>query len=184
MSPVRRRRAAGGREGWLDAGQELLRQGGPTAVKLAALTAATRLTTGSFYHHFAHMQDYMDALAGHYGSDLPPALAELRADPDPRARLRAVFGLFLDARIQPLDAAMREWAASNAIAAESVEAADAVMLRFLERTFRDLGLTTADARVRAQLFFAAGVARMTPPWKLSPKILDDVLAVLAPHPPS
>ncbi len=169
-----------GRELWLIAGQELLRRGGAPAVKLPALTRALGLTTGSFYHHFAGMPDYLAQLARHYGTEQPRAGLAQVEDPDPRVRLRRLYALALDDEMRPLDAAMRDWAGSDPEAAAAVRAADAILLEFLATAFADLGHAPAAARARAQLMFAAGVAHYTPPWPVDTGILDEVLDILAP----
>lgn len=169
-----------GRELWLIAGQGLLRQGGAPAVKLRSLTRALGLTTGSFYHHFAGMPDYLVQLARYYGTEQPLAgLAQIH-DPDPSVRLRRLYALALDDEMRPLDAAMRDWAGSDPEAAAAVRAADAILLEFLATAFAELGHPPAAARARAQLMFAAGVAHYTPPWPTDADIIDEVLDILAP----
>jgi AcrR family transcriptional regulator len=170
-----------GRELWLCAGQKLLRLGGIGAVKLQALTDELGLTTGSFYHHFSGMADYLDQLARHYGSDQPREALALADDPDPRVRLRRLHALSRDERAAPLDTAMRDWAGSNPLAATAVHDADEILLRFIERAFVDLGYPGRAAQTRAALLFSAGVARISPPWRVGPNILDEVLDVLAPR---
>ena len=172
--------AAGGRELWLSAGQALLRRGGGGAVKLQALPEELGLTTGSFYHHFRGMPDYLDQLARHYGSDQPRESLALAEDPDPRVRLRKLHPLSLDERMGPLDAAMRDWAGNNPLAATAVRDADEILLQFIERAFLDLGYPRRAAQTRAMLLLSAGVARISPPWRVSAKVFDDVLDVLAP----
>lgn len=95
-----------GRELWLAAGQELLRRGGIAAVRLQALCSELALTTGSFYHHFAGMADYLDQLASYYGSDQPRESLALADDVDPRARLLRLYTQARDERMVPLDAAV------------------------------------------------------------------------------
>lgn len=170
-----------GRAQWLVAGQGLLRQGGANAVKLQALTAAMGLTTGSFYHHFAGMADYLDQLAGYYGSDQPLEATAFADDPDPRVRLRRLAEISRSDHMGELDAAMRDWGGSNPLAAQAVHDADVILLRFVERAFRDLGYRGKAAQTRAHLLFAAGVARFAPPWSISRTVFVDVLEVLAPE---
>jgi AcrR family transcriptional regulator len=169
---------------WLLAGQALLRRGGAGAVKLQALTDHLGLTTGSFYHHFTGMADYLDQLARHYGAGQVTLAMASVDDPDPATRLRRLVELSRDERMGPLDTAMRDWAGTNPVAAESVRAADEALLRFIERAFRDLGHATAEARTRALLLFSTGVARVHPPWPVPGRILDRVLDVLVPVPPA
>jgi AcrR family transcriptional regulator len=184
--PARRARATAddaslrGRILWLQAGQTLLRRGGAAAVKLPALTAALGLTTGSFYHHFRGMTDYLDQLARFYGKDQFEQARPLLEHPDPVIRLRRLAAMSRDDRMQPLDAAMRDWAGSNPVAARAVRASDATLLAFVERAFRDLGHGRAGARTRALLLFSLGVARVHLPWKLPKRVFDDVFAVLGP----
>ena len=137
-----------GRELWLTAGQALLRRGGAPAVKLPALTQALGLTTGSFYHHFDGMADYLTQLARYYGVEQPRAGLARIDDPDPRVRLRRLYALALDDEMRPLDAAMRHWAGSDPGAAAAVRDADAILLDFLATAFAELGYTPAAARAR------------------------------------
>jgi AcrR family transcriptional regulator len=169
-----------GRELWLLAGQELLRRGGIGAVKLQALTTELGLTTGSFYHHFSGMADFLDELARYYGSDQVRQHVDRIGGDDPRERLRRLAAVSRDERMGPLDTAMRAWAGSNELAAEAVAQADEILLRYLEQAFRDLGFPRPDAQLRALLLFSTGVARINPPWRPAVRSIDDVLAVLAP----
>src|SRR5262245_32749264 len=115
-----------GRELWLLAGQELLRRGGVGAVKLQALTEELGLTTGSFYHHFAGMRAYLDDLASYYGAEQTHQKIDGIDDTDPRARLRKLDTVSRDDRMYTLDAAMRDWGGSNALAAEAVHNSDEI----------------------------------------------------------
>jgi AcrR family transcriptional regulator len=170
----------GTREAWLDAGQALLRDGGIVAVKLDALTRTMGLTTGSFYNRFAGMKDYLDQLASFYGTDQVQANIQMADVDDPRERLRQLSRIARRERMRRLDAAMRDWAGSNAIAANAVRAADEQLLRFMARAFRDLGYPTRDAQLRAQMLLSFGVARVLPPWKNALIDGSRVLDILAP----
>lgn len=172
---------AEGRTLWLLAGQALLRRGGAAAVKLHALAAETGLTTGSFYHHFSGMPEYLDQLAGFYGTEQAAAVLESVNDADPRARLRKLAGVARREEMGALDAAMRDWSGSNALAAQSVRRADRLLLRFVEAAFTELGYRGHEAQMRAHLLYAAGVARVTPPWKQPNRSVEAVLDVLAPR---
>lgn len=168
-----------GRERWLLAGQDLLRTGGIAAVKLDAMTAATGLTTGSFYHHFSGMAAFLDLLARYYGADQVDALLDRIRDRDPRGRLRGLAELAQDRQMRPLDAAMRDWAGSNDTAAEAVRAADAALLGFVETAFAELGHGEQDARLRALVLLSVGVAHVHSPWPAPPNAPDRLLDLLA-----
>lgn len=167
------------RRQWLLAGQALLRRGGVGAVKLQALTEEIGLTTGSFYHHFAGMGEYLDELAGYYGADELARVLESLSPLPPRTRLHRLLAITTDEQMFPVDAAMRDWAGSNPIAAASVRATDAAVLRFMEQAFTDLGHPPPEARTRALLLISAGVARIQRPWPPE-EALERVLDVLAP----
>ncbi|MEM7340073.1 MAG: TetR/AcrR family transcriptional regulator [Actinomycetota bacterium] len=168
-----------GREAWLRAGQELLRRGGIGAVKIHALKGEAGLTTGSFYHHFAGMDGYLEDLARYWGQEFLDAnVSRIRAN-GPRDRLAEFSRVALDDRLRSLDAAMRDWAGSSEIAAESVRRTDEVLLTEMRDAFVELGFSDADARLRAQLYLCSGVARVMSPWRPSADDVDRVLDLLA-----
>jgi AcrR family transcriptional regulator len=169
-----------GRDLWLLAGQELLRTGGVGAVKLRALTTLMGRTTGSFYHHFDGMPAYLDALARYFGDEQVRGYLATVDHPDPRQRLRRLMAIARDERMLPLDAAMRDWAGSNPLAADAVRTVDAHLLRFIARAFQELGYERGAARLRARLLLSSGVARVLPPWKSAADDADGILAILAP----
>jgi len=167
-----------GRARWLLAGQDLLRRGGVPAVKLEALTRATGRPTGSFYHHFRNVSAYLDDLARFYGTEQVEAALDALAASAPLDRLRSLVAVALDDAMRPLDAAMRDWAGTDPVAAEAVRAADAALLRFLERAFRDLGIDQVDARVRAVALLSVGVARVHAPWPVPATAADRIVDLL------
>jgi AcrR family transcriptional regulator len=169
-----------GRTLWLQAGQRLLRRGGASSVKLHSLTTELGLTTGSFYHHFASMTDYLEQLASFYGAEQARAVLDSIQHADPRERLRRLAAVARRDDMTTLDAAMRDWSGSNPTAAEAVRRADQLLLKFVESAFIELGFDRRDAQARAILLYSAGVARVSPPWKQNPKLLDAVLEALAP----
>ncbi len=170
----------GGRPAWIDAGQAILREEGASAVKLDALVARTGLTTGSFYHHFAAMADYLDALAARYTELVPTYLTIADVD-DPVERLRTVGRLGVDYKMAGLDAAMRDWAAAGfAPAADAIEVGDRQLMAFVAQAFEDLGHDTDGARLRAMLLVSGAVARIATPWDQRRYGLDEVMDVLSP----
>lgn len=148
-------------------------------MKLGALTAELSLTTGSFYHHFDGMSSYLDELARYYGADqVRASLASADVD-EPVERLRHLVRISRDERMAPLDAAMRDWAGSNDLAAVAVRDTDEQLLRFVERAFVDLGHDTDAARIRALLLISVGVARVLPPWSLPEGTAEQILEILS-----
>lgn len=52
---------------------------------------------------------------------------------------------------------MREWARLDPVAAENIRAADRHLLRTVTKAYRDYGFSPEDAKLRAELTFAAGI---------------------------
>lgn len=152
---------------WLIAGQKLMREGGVRAVKLSTLTDALSVTSGSFYHHFRNMEQYLDALAAFYGDAQPTEGLGLLDGRPPLARLQGLIELEEQQDMRRLDRAMRTWASEDPRAAAAVRSADARLLMFLEAAFRELGFDREQARARTYLMFAAGAANVYPPWPVS-----------------
>lgn len=171
------------REDWLLAGQELLRAGGVAAVKLGALTDRVGATTGSFYHHFVDMQEYLDCLARHYGTEqVDAAIAAASQQPDPVARIRLTMTASRRRRMRPLDNAMRVWAAGNPTARASVRRTDERILELLEAAFDDLGFSRHQSLLRARMLWSLHVAQIYAPWEKSEADIDEILRVLVARP--
>jgi AcrR family transcriptional regulator len=171
-------RAPLSRHAWLLAGQRLLRAGGVRAVKLAPLTAEAGATTGSFYHHFDDFAAYLTALAGYYGGEqFDEAMTEV-GSPDAIERLRRFGRLTRVHNLQPLDRAMRNWAADDPRAKAAMRRTDERVLAFLETAFRELGFDGRDAALRARLLFAYGTAHIVARWAERLSDLDDLLTIL------
>ena len=183
--PVDDARSEGGADGsrqlWLLAGQELLRRGGHRAVKIHALKQEAGLTTGSFYHHFSGVAEYLAELARYWGEEFLEANVTRMDVGDPRQRLANVSWLAVSERIVKLDAAMRDWAGYDDIAAKAVQRTDAVLLEFMATAFEELGFSRSDARLRAQLYLSLGAARILAPWR-SELDIDRVLDLLTAPP--
>jgi len=168
-----------GAELWLAAGVRLLEEGGVATVKLPALAARVGLTTGSFYHHFRNMTEFLDRLAARYASteSTPSAPA---VPTDPRERLRATLGRQSGHDGRAIGSALRDWAATSDTARQAVRAGDAGILDQLAADFVALGHDEMDARARALLAFSVGVASIVPPWGGAAPTIDQVLDLLAP----
>lgn len=168
------------RQDWIDAGQELLRQGGITSVKLSPLLERLGVTSGSFYHHFSDFGAFLDALADDYGTvHLERIVAAIESD-DPSERIREMRRLMEAWATPDLDRAMRVWATSNERAATAVRQLDGQLLSVLEASLKELGFSDDEARLRALLMFAAGAgqALIFPPWEDDPDAPRKALELL------
>lgn len=168
-------RADGSRTAWLVAGQELLRTGGFQAVKLASLCGLTGRTTGSFYHHFSGMAEYLGELASFFGVEQPQLVVERLSALEPRERLRRLEHLSVELHMGALHRAMRDWAIVNEPAAEAVRDSDRVLLEFIRDAFVDQGADRQTAELRAEVVYALAIVRLDTPWPRRSTSVDSVL---------
>jgi AcrR family transcriptional regulator len=148
------------RQSWIQAGQELLIEGGISNVKLATLTHRLGVTSGSFYHHFTGFRDYLDALADvHGGENVERIMAAVTPMDDPAGRIRALRTLAEEWDVSRLDSAMRVWATTDDRARAAVARLDDHLIEIIRSAFDELGFSYEQGRVRALLAVAAGVGQ-------------------------
>jgi AcrR family transcriptional regulator len=146
-------------EDWLEVGYTVLAEEGVRALKVERLCQQAGVTRGSFYWHFEDIEQYRATLVESWNKFLErdrEALSELDALP-PRERLSALTANLVSPTYWMLERAMREWARLDPVAAENIRAADRLLLRTVVKAYRDYGFSREDARLRAELTFAAGV---------------------------
>ncbi|BBY98226.1 TetR/AcrR family transcriptional regulator [Mycolicibacterium fallax] len=144
---------------WLEAGFSLLAEAGRPALTIDRLCAQLGVTKGSFYWHFTGMAGYRSALIEAWAQQRGRELPIHRAGPDhpPRERLSMMTEALLHPRHWKLERAMREWARTDPAVAASVTAGDRRARKAVRQAFLDLGFEAAEADLRAQLTFAAGM---------------------------
>ena len=165
---------------WLEAGQALLRRGGLRALKLRPLADELRVSTGSFYHHFADFDAYQGRLAGYWaqGQLLELLDAIRRAEPDPIDRIRRLAQVVRRRGLSRLSVAMRAWADSDPRAARAVERHDAIMLGFLTDCVEANGFGRHDAGVRAYALMTLGLGKVHAPHLDMPALMEELIGIL------
>jgi AcrR family transcriptional regulator len=146
-------------EDWLQAGYTLLAEQGVRALKVESLCRQMGVTRGSFYWHFEDMSSYRAALVESWNTFLErdrQSLAQ-QSELPPRERLAAMMTTLVSPQHWMLERAMREWARTDPVAAANVREADRLTLRSVTKAFCDFGFSLDDAKLRAQLTFAAGI---------------------------
>jgi AcrR family transcriptional regulator len=146
-------------EDWLQAGYTLLAEQGVRALKVESLCRQMGVTRGSFYWHFEDMNSYRAALVESWNTFLErdrQSLAQ-QSELPPRERLTAMMTTLVSPQHWMLERAMREWARTDPVAAANVREADRLTLRSVTKAFCDFGFSLDDAKLRAQLTFAAGI---------------------------
>jgi AcrR family transcriptional regulator len=141
---------------WMAAGQALLCDEGIAGMRLKKLTERLSVSTGSFYHHFVDMDDYLAALAAHFRDDQVRALVDSLNSHyrDPKERMRQLAIHSLKSGLFELDMAMRIWATSDARAKASIQASEQVVLQFLGKAFCDAGFEPHEANLRAKVLLS------------------------------
>src|SRR5690242_10094280 len=146
-------------EDWLEVGYTVLAREGVRALKVERLCQQAGVTRGSFYWHFEDIENYRTALIESWNKFLErdrQALSELDALA-PRERLSALTATLVSPQYWMLERAMREWARLDPVAAEKIRATDRLLLRTVIKAYSDYGFSYEDARLRAELTFAAGI---------------------------
>jgi AcrR family transcriptional regulator len=143
---------------WVGAALDALVADGIEGVRVDRLCGDLGVTKGSFYHHFAGREDLLDAVADFWSETEPREVTALVADAsgDPMEQLLELTRPVADRDSGRRDHAMRAWAAADARAAESVQAADRQILGLLEKILADLGVPADEVHPLARvLFFTA-----------------------------
>ena len=169
---------------WLEAGQTLLRRGGLRALKLRPLADELRVSTGSFYHHFADFDAYQGRLADYFAEAQISALVDAirKAEADPVGRIRLLAQTVRRRGLSRLSIAMRAWAESDARAKAAVERHDDIVLGFLTDCVEASGFDRPDAAVRAYALMMLGLGKVHAPHLHMPTLMEQLIAILARRP--
>ncbi|MEL6689800.1 MAG: TetR/AcrR family transcriptional regulator [Pseudomonadota bacterium] len=167
---------------WVALGLETLVEEGFPALKADRLTKKAGVTRGSFYGYFKDVSAFHEALHAAW-FDRSRRVTEAAAALPVADRL----GHFISASAEAdtrLEQAMRAWAYSNAKVQQQVTELDAYRLRILRQTLEDMGLSEADAALRAKILYASAIgSKMVPEelMSLSPQDFATLATLLAPQ---
>ena len=142
-----------GRSAWLDAGYEILLEAGVGAIKVMTLAQRLQVSRTSFYWHFKHRADLLDALVIRWqekNTDHLIAQADLFAGSLCEAMLN-VIDCWSDASLfdAELDQAIRSWARTDPKLKGQLDLADEQRHEAIKAMFIRHGLGVAQAEVRA-----------------------------------
>lgn len=165
---------------WLEAGQSLLRRGGLKALKLRPLAEELRVSTGSFYHHFADFDAYQGHLAQYFAQDQVTDMVEAiqRATDDPVDRIRLLAQTVRRRGMSRLSIAMRAWAESDPRARAAVERHDDLLMAFLTECLVRAGFAPSEAGVRAYALIALGLAKVHAPQLDMETLMEQLIQIL------
>ena len=144
---------------WIQAGFELLADGGPNGLRIGPLCDRLAVTKGSFYWHFTDMSAYRAAVTDAWGSlhDERRRSFERMHCADPRQRLTVMMQTLVRPDHWALERAMRVWALTDEGVLASVQRSDDRVLCAVRQAFADYGFDGREADLRAGVLMAAGI---------------------------
>ncbi len=147
---------------WLQAGYAVLAAEGFRALKIDNVCRRLGMTKGSFYHHFADVNAFHEALVTSWAGwrDAEHRQMESLSSEEPRTRLRKMIDALVGPPLWTLERAMREWARSDPRAEASVRAADRQTRQMIRQAFAEYGFDDETAARRAEWMFAMGIGAL------------------------
>ena len=140
---------------WLDHGLLTLAVSGANALKVAPMSAALKVSRGSFYWHFKDIADFHDALLAHWRDrTTDQTILAVEAQDGEGIRLNALMKRAFDANPR-LDRAVRYWAADSVEVARLVAAVDVERVAYIARMLVSAGVPDARAGSRAAFLYWA-----------------------------
>ena len=188
-SPARRTSTRLAVGDWVNEALELIGEEGLGAVKIDRVAQRLGATKGSFYWHFTDLASFLDEVARRWCQDREDLRAMLDAldELPPRERLARLIDLVQDTRYWRLERASREWARTNVGVRRTLARSDGWILEAQRKAFLALGFTAAEARLRANTLFFAGMGYiLTGPadGRLDRRQADSLLKLLTMPPPA
>lgn len=146
-------------EDWSARSLEVLKAEGIEALQINRLCAEFGVTRGSFYWHFADMDELKAAIAARWCAETRAALealSDLHRLP-PRERLRVMTLRLIEDTSSAVERALREWARTDQDVAGVIAESDLFVFSVVEGALLELGLPAADARSAAGVLVYAGI---------------------------
>jgi AcrR family transcriptional regulator len=159
------------REDWVSAGLRQLAIAGIESVKVERLAESFGISKGPFYWRFSRRDELLAAMLHQWKREFTLRLIEDTTDLAPRKRLEDLFKRVLhpksNLQVGQTDAAMRNWAAQDPLAARTVRQVDARRVDYLFQAFRQMGASQQKALQLARSIYMAmlglfNVRRYTP----------------------
>ncbi|MGG7100011.1 TetR/AcrR family transcriptional regulator [Rhodococcus sp. 24CO] len=133
------------------AGLDLLREHGSSNVTAVALCERLGVTRGSFYHHFASFEEYLEGLLDYWADYFTWSRRQILERERELARRSDVFiGLAIELP-HDLENAIRAWATIHPAVREAVRKVEATRVAYIEHSLRRAGCDADTATLYAQL---------------------------------
>jgi AcrR family transcriptional regulator len=144
---------------WEDAALTAIARDGLASLAIPKLARSLNVTKGSFYWHFASLQELIDKSLQRWEERDRTTLEELQEIADPRARLAALFAQAMEQReAHGLYIALSSSPVPHA--ARAIRRISRRRLKFLIESYSEAGLKPAEARARALLAYAAYIGAL------------------------
>ena len=140
------------------AGLAELASGGVDGVRIEVLAERLGVTKGGFYRRFRDRRALLNSMLKSWRDGRVTAIerqAESGAETS-AGKLKGIFKLYTErANTQgiAIELAIRQWARTDPIAAAAAEAVDEARLKVVGSLYRELGLSVAEAEVRAVMLY-------------------------------
>jgi AcrR family transcriptional regulator len=147
------------KDDWTMAALAAIARGGTSAVAVEPLAAQLGATKGSFYWHFTNREALIEAALEAWEREFTDGpIAQVSGIADPAERLTELFSVVMeDDEEGQIDVGLLG-SAYDPLVAPVFARVQAKRLAFIERGFRDLGLSTMEARHRARVGYGAFLA--------------------------
>lgn len=139
---------------WADAALTAIGEGGIAAVAVEPLAVRLGTTKGSFYWHFANRDALIEAALDRWAeTSTEEMIQEVEAEPDPRRRVRLLFGeAIASATSGSLEVALLATAGHPQVAA-ALRRVTERRVAYVARLFAGLGFPEPEARRRGLLAY-------------------------------
>lgn len=139
---------------WVNAGIDLLVEGGVAAVSIDRIAKDLGVTRGSFYHHFKDRETLLTEMLEYWVQKWTYRIFEeiTLLDLDPATTLITLIKMIRGKNAALYEATFRAWALHDPIAREVVCRVDNERLSVVRELFNALGFKGLDAENRARLF--------------------------------
>lgn len=143
------------KQDWLNAGLDELSENGYEGIKIDRLCKRLEISIGSFYHHFVNIDDYIEKLGEAWEDLMHQHLVDaLEQEAPPEERLRTFHDRVLDFPPR-LEVVVRAWSFHHEHVSKIVDKMDKKRMRMLSAQFMELGHKADEAKVLAEVEYAA-----------------------------
>lgn len=140
------------REDWVAVARKALIASGIDDVKVDVLAKRMKVTRGSFYWHFKHRQELLDALLDDWVANNRREIAVIHAD---GSGMQELFRVWLgeDPNFPAFDIAIRVWARKSKSVSRLVGEIDDAWIALLQSMLEKSGVTAPESFVRARIIY-------------------------------